>query len=130
MWGSRNINLEANIHSFRGVFMDRVIVNSKSPGRHLRRVSKLILTRFFYQIDRETDSEMTMSEVSRSLAPSHSMLHADSAGVIQPYFSQFQRTAAVAAAAAMNGFHRADLVEETGFSEVCYFLCLGLVEVR
>ena len=80
---------------------------------------KLILPAF-YQIDRETDSEMTMSEVSRGLAPSsHSMLHADSAGVIQPYFSQFQRTAAAAAAAAMNGFHRADLAEETGFSEVC-----------
>ena len=78
---------------------------------------KLILPAF-YQIDRETDSEMTMSEVSRGLAPSsHSMLHADSAGVIQPYFSQFQRSAA--AAAVMNGFQRAEVVEETGFSEVC-----------
>ena len=72
------------------------------------------------------DSATMTSEVSRGLLanPSgHTMLHTDSAtGAIQPYFSQFQRTAA---AAAMNGFHRPDFVQEetqetaTGYSEVC-----------
>ena len=72
------------------------------------------------------DSATMTSEVSRGLLanPSgHTMLHTDSAtGAIQPYFSQFQRTAA--AAAAINGFHRPDFVEEettaTGYSEVRY----------
>ena len=62
---------------------------------------------------------MITSDVSHSLAPL-TMLHSDSnagAGVIQPFFSQFQRTSA---AAAMNGFHRADLMEETGLSEVIH----------
>ena len=62
------------------------------------------------------DSEMKTAEVNRSPAPTQLMLHSDAAGVIQPYFSQFQRSAA--AAAVMNGFQRAEVVEETGFSEV------------